>query len=293
MINRFPETIRSAAILAPAAQPDRKLLKNAAARLKKMGLEIRIYPGSRLEAHGASLPVPAEIRYTDFNNAVKNPETDIIIPARGGFGSAQILPHIDWNTLKKRNIPVLGYSDITALHLAMLKNNAGLPIHSVTASDFRKELPDKNTLESLFNALSDKPRQFRQKLKYIKPGTASGRAIPANLAVLMSITGTPWMPDMKNAILILEDVNEPAYRIERAFTQLRQAGILQQLAGLVLGRFTRCGNKNERMHVFSKFAESVPGPVLHELPFGHGFPRTCVKTGANAAIDSKGFLTLL
>ena len=111
-----------------------------------------------------------------------------------------------------------------------------------------------------------------------------GPLVPANLTLLCSLLGTPYLPDLRGAILLLEDVNEPPHKIDRMLTQLLHAGILGGCAGLLLGGFRHCGDAAAREALLAKFAAVVPCPVVAGVPFGHRFPRLAMRIGQPAAI---------
>lgn len=132
--NPFPSSVRKIAVPAPAGIPDRKRLDDSLALLHSFGIET--VPGRHIFAESGEsyFASSKENRAEDFNAFLHDPSIDLILCARGGYGSMQILPLIDWETLRRRNLPVVGFSDITAIHLAMLRKKAGIPIASQMAA---------------------------------------------------------------------------------------------------------------------------------------------------------------
>ncbi len=259
------------AVIAPAGPLDAEKLISGIAWLKDKSTAVTIMPHVSTGATEEYFAAPAAARADDFNAAWRNPEIDLIVCARGGFGCSQILPLLDWDLLRSRNIPVLGLSDITALHLAMLKNGIGTPISGPMLGRFAKmDTFTAEALEQVFLPISGKEVEA-QPLKKGNDFEALPRAL--NLTVAASLCGTPFMPDLSGSLLILEDIAEPPYKIERALTQLKQCDILTQCAGLIFGQFTDCGEISQLKHIFNKYAAELDVPAWYNFPFGHE-PRT-------------------
>ena len=255
------------AIIAPASRLDSEKFDSGIGWLKRHGAQVTVMPNVLGGAEEKYLSASAEARVADLHSAWGNPETDLIICTRGGFGSAQILSLIDWALLRSRDIPLLGLSDITALHLAMFKNGVGTPVSGPMLG--RLAEMDDFTGDSLKRAISGAEPQkiIATPLQHGANFEAFPRAL--NLTIAASLCGTPFMPDLSGTLLILEDIAEPPYKIERALTQLQQCGILGQCAGLAFGQFTDCGTEAELEHIFRKYASEVKGPVWSGFPFGH------------------------
>lgn len=257
-----------AAIIAPAGPVRTEVLDNGVKFLKSCGLRVTVMPHIRSGAPEAYLSASPEQRLEDLHDAWRNPEIDLMVCARGGFGSMQLLPRIDWALLGSRAIPVLGLSDITALHLGMLKNGVGTPVSSIMLAGMGQA--DDFVLRSLRFALNMDGGEFELPARLLKEGggfTALPRAL--NLSVAAALCGTPFMPDLSGSFLVLEDLNEPPYRIERCLVQLQMCGILEQCAGLAFGQFTDCGSAEEMELIWRKYAVYVNGPVWTGFPFGH------------------------
>ncbi len=289
--NPFPGDIRHIAVVSLAGKPKKDAIDSTRSLLKGFGIRMTAMPNVLAPEQGTKLPSNCELRISDFNAALKDKTVDLILASRGGYGSVQLLDMVDWQLLKKRNIPVLGYSDITAFHLAMFAKKAGIAVSSPMTSELPRALKHPLTWESLqssFSPVSKKnfplPENF--KLNVIKGGKASGKIIPVNLCVLTSMIGTPYLPELNGTVLLVEDLCEPAYKLDRYLTHLHLAGILKDISALLLGNFRRCGNEKDRMKVFAKFAESVDGPVLSGIPFGHIKRRLCLRFGAEISIDN-------
>ena len=282
MKNFLPDKIRCAAVISPAGKPDRTELEQGVKLLKEAGLTVKVMPhafGSE-NAHFPYLAAADSERASDFTQAYCDDEVDIIFASRGGYGCGRILPLIDWNSLKKYPAKIVaGYSDLTALFFAMTTYKCGIPLASVMAakisSCFQREL------EGIFAACCHAKKQFI--LDVIKPGTASGEILAGNLTVAASCIGTPYMPDVKNKILILEEVGEDPYRIDRLFNHLKLAGILEDCAGIIAGHFTGC-QPETISEILADYSRYVNGPVLSNFAYGHEMPFDALLYGTPAVI---------
>jgi muramoyltetrapeptide carboxypeptidase len=228
----------------------------------------------------------------------------LIFCVRGGFGAAHLLPHIDWNLLRTRKIPFVGYSDITALHMAMLQQKVSTPIAAPMPLVFNEALLENKdnqyTREFMRLAFSDNihpgteiTMPGNEKFNVIKTGYALCLPVVANLSVLTSLCGTKWFPKLRHRILIIEDINEPLYKIDRYLTQLLQSGALRDCEGLLLGQFNDCGEEEEKRKLFKRFAENIKGPVIMDFPFGHDFPSISINMRHHFRIEKNGKIFLI
>ena len=290
MNNPFPDSVTTIGIAAPSSAADRGQYEASLELLRSSG--IRTVEGGHLFTPSAAPPylsAPDDARADDLNDLIRNPEIDLILCLRGGYGSMRILDRIDWKTLRERNLPVIGFSDVTALHLAMFARNAGLPVAGQMAAALARSMQNSVTFHSyrraLHTALHGKTTLTEQyTLPELRPGTVVGSLVPVNLTLLAALCGTPYLPDLAGKILIVEDIGEPVRKLDRHLTQLRLAGIPQKLAGLVFAQFSDGGDEPPRMWLFRDFARSVPGPVLAGLPFGHELPSLSFVYGEHAEI---------
>ena len=297
MNNPFPLHVKTIGIAAPASGADRSRYEASRKLLDSFG--ICIIEGKYLFETPAPdtpayLSASDDARAEDLNSMIRNPEIDLILCLRGGYGSMRLLEKLDWDTLRQRDLPVVGFSDITALHLAMRSRAAGIPVAGQMAARLAEALADETTRLSFRRALST---AFHGKfaagnpvpLTVLKDGSAHGPLIPVNLTLLTSLCGTPWLPDLSGALLVLEDIGEPVRKLDRHLTQLALAGIPQRIAGLVFAQFTDCGDAAERLNLFRNFAGTVRGPVLSGLPFGHDLPSFSFVYGERAEIRGGNF----
>lgn len=230
-------------------------------------------------------------RAEDYMAMVADPEVRGIFAVRGGWGGARILALLDWDAIRASPKLLIGYSDTTALHLAIAAR-AGFPtIHGPNAAS-RWERESWESLWRLAFA-ADTPMlggaQAEQASgragRTIAGGTARGRLLGGNLTILSTLMGTPWLPGFDGAVLFLEDVNEDVYRVDRMLQQLRLAGILGKLSGIVFGQCTRCEPEMQEQSGFTlddildhhlgalgipAFTGANTGHVTNQLAMPHG-----------------------
>ncbi len=291
----FPQNIKHIAIIAPAGPAKPEDIQRASDILGSLGVKATVMPNVFCGSDAKYLSANIDGRVSDIHACWKDESVDLIFCARGGFGSAHLLSSIDWSLLRSREIPLLGFSDITALHLAMLKMGVGAPIASYTAKDLKDMIEDDYTAEALKRALFGRGNELKEfmlpagrRLKTLKQGSISAPVIPANLTVLASMAGTAFIPDMSGMILLLEDINEPVYKLDRCLTQLAQANVLNRCSGLIFGSFYGCGNAKDREMLYMETARSINGPVFSGFPFGHSLPFAALKVGAEITISKDG-----
>jgi len=296
MASPFPSSIRRVGIIAPAGMADPHQLKAGITQLNNWGIEAVTAPRLQCGTAEKYLSASAADRADDLTALWLDPSVDLLLAVRGGYGCAHLLPLLDWEKLRTRNIPVVGYSDLTALHLSMLRHDAGTPIAGPMA--IRMHTIDSYTIKAFHHILAAEPERVltcpdgERQLEILSPGTAAGPLFAANLAVMATLCGTPWMPDLSGWILLVEDVGEPVYRLDRYLTQLAQSGILTGCRGLIFGGFSDCGEAAERQLLFRRIANEVTGPVLNGFPFGHTFPLASLRQGGNIRIEADGSVYL-
>ena len=286
----FPDYIKKIAFVALSGIPDTEKVKRAASMLESSGYRVVIKSGVSKKTNVSYLASDIKIRLADIHSCWKDKSIDMVIAVRGGYGSTHLLPFLDWNLLKKRNLPFLGYSDLTAIHLAFYTKGIGIPVSGPMIQNFSTIENDEYSKVSLSNVFCKKYEVLPlpgKKFKILKQGKAMGPILPVTLSVLVTLIGTDYLPKMKKHILLVEDVNEPVYKLDRYFTQLKQSRILTEISGLMLGCFKRCGNKKDRLKLFTEISKGIKGPVAMEIPFGHSYPRISTAFGAICSLDCK------
>ena len=280
----FPASVRTIGLTSPASLPDAARIAEARRYLEEVcGLKTVLAPGVLKHGPMKYCCGTPESRLADFHALLNDPRIDLILCTRGGFGSAHILPKLDFDLLRERNLPVYGYSDISALHLAMLANHAGIPVCAPMADGLPDAMKRPEAKESFRSVL--RKRTSPRKLRLVPvEGSKSGAGITgplvlSNLTVMTTLCGTPWMPDLNGCILALEDVHEEARVLDRHLTHLIQAGIVEQAAAVVFGYFTECGPKPQIRRLLRDFAAQTGKPVFRGLAFGHEHPKCSYRLG--------------
>ena len=282
------------AIVAPARPSSAELLPPARSYLQKRGY--RVTTGNHLFDSYYYLAGRDVHRAQDLMAAFEDPDVDGIICARGGYGSGRMLALLDYERIASNPKILVGFSDTTALQLA-LYHRAGLISFSGALADIdlSRATVDPLVEESLWLALTARAPlgDLGGPLRILRKGNRPvvGPLIPANLAVLCSLIGTTYMPDLSGSILLLEDVDEHPYRIDRMLNQLRLAEILPKLSGLVLGDFRDCfeaesANGDPDLQQLAMDAtEGLDLTVAMGFPYGHHASRMVTPLGVNATID--------
>ncbi|HZF72441.1 MAG TPA: LD-carboxypeptidase [Gemmatimonadaceae bacterium] len=232
-------------------------------------------------------------RLDDINHALRDPKIDAIWCLRGGYGLIRILPGIDYDALDRAPKPIIGYSDITALHAAVQRKCRLITYHGPTA---RETMTDFSR-DSFVRAVVEQRDScgVAPDAREISHGHAEGRLVGGNLAVLASLCGTPYAPDITDAILVLEDINEPVYRIDRMLQQLMLSGALQGCRAIVFGECVRCpadaggaeAGPRSLDEVIDEIAEELGVPCLAGVPVGHIDEQWTLPLGATATLDTR------
>jgi muramoyltetrapeptide carboxypeptidase len=249
-------------------------------------------------------------RAADLTAMFADKDVRAIFAVRGGWGSARLLPYVDWDVVRANPKFVLGYSDITALHMAIAAKNGAITLHGPNASSawgkasvdsFRTVAFDAGT-PLYANPVPNEDRlvQRRWRTQTMTGGKAQGKLLGGNLTVLTALAGTEYLPNFDGAILFLEDVGEAEYRVDRMLTQIGQAGVLSNLAGVAFGQCTDCKAPDGSTSAFTlnevlrQHLGSLGVPAFHGGWFGHITDQPTLPVGAWAEIDADaGTLRLL
>ena len=262
----YPDTIRRVGIITPAGRLAPELIESGIAVLRKDGIKVDA-PEPLAECKVAYLAGTPEDRAAQIEKLWLDPEIDLLLCSRGGFGCAQLLPLLNWRKLARRNIPLAGYSDITALHWGMCAKRAGMPVVSPMLGKLSSL--DDRTRRAVAGAFTGEERSAEVNL--ISGEAFSGKILAGNLTVAASLAGGDYVPDSRDKVILLEDINEPAYRIDRCLTQLEQSGFFDQVQGVMFGSFSG-SDPRELEELFIRFARRTGKPVASGFPFGHSLP---------------------
>ncbi len=278
------------ALVAPAGPLNgEKDLERAKANVRSLGW-VPVVGANVLARHGY-LAGADGVRLADLNDALVDDAIDAVWCIRGGYGVMRILETIDYAALRRRPKPVIGYSDITALHAAVATRCDAVTFHGPTA---RAELSIFSR-ESLQRALAGgDPAGPAADARVLARGRVRGRLVGGNLAILCALAGTAYAPDYRGAIVVMEDVNEAVYRIDRMLTQLRLTGALAACAGIVFGQFTDIPvDAPEEVlgvrtldDVLGEVASALGVPCIAGAPIGHVADQWTLPFGAQAELDA-------
>ena len=296
---------RTLGLVAPSSfLPDPAVVERAAKFFSRHGW--RVLAGESVFAREQRFAGPDALRLAELQRFATDPSIDLVLSARGGYGLSRLLDRIDYAAIRARKARIAGYSDFTAFNLAFLAHG-GVSFAGPSAGDFGAERPDPFTVEHFFGILQS--RNYAVETTLEGPArTVEGRLWGGNLAMLVSLLGTRFMPRVRNGILFVEDVNEPAYKLERMFLQLAHAGVLQRQAAIVLGDFepvTPMPNDNGYglPDVIARLRKVAGVPVYSGLPFGHvprkltlpvgGRARLVVRRGGRATLELSRYPALV
>ena len=288
------------------AVPDPRQVAKAQEAARQMGYRVKAGPSS--SARYGYLSGDDALRARDLNQMFRDPEVDAVVCTRGGYGVPRILDKLDYGAMAESGKALLGYSDITALHLALFSQCQMPTLHGpmpttewvcpgfagFTQDSLLDLLNDRQAGRPLQNPPgADAPRALRE-------GVCEGVLIGGNLSLVCALAGTPYMPDLRGKILLLEDVDEYLYRIDRMLTQLRLAGAFAACAGVVLGAFTNCQPQHEDRSLALEqifrdcLTEGAKVPVLSGLMIGHCAQKISLALGVRYRLDAAaGALTPL
>ncbi|SOC80783.1 muramoyltetrapeptide carboxypeptidase [Salinimicrobium sediminis] len=278
--------------------------------MEAMGLKVKL--GEYVRTRHGHLAGTDEQRAEEFNEMWRDPDVDAIICLRGGSGAARILPLLDYETIEKNPKIFIGYSDITALHLAIYKKTGLVTFHGPLATSTWNNFAAEHFQKLLFEAEAvqyDNPSdkgglltQTRNRIRTITPGTATGGLLGGNLSVLTNIMGTPYFPEnWENKILYLEDVGEKIYAVDRMMTQLQLGGVLGKISGFIFGKCTECDPGGSSGYgsltleeVIDHYIKPLGIPAFSGAMIGHINDNVTIPNGIRAEMDAeKGTFKLL
>ena len=281
-------------VVAPGSPTTEEKVEKVYNKLTKMGFKVVM--GKSCYSKYGYLAGRDEIRAEDLNNMFGDKEINGIICLRGGYGTIRILDLLDYSLIRKNPKVFVGYSDITALHIAINKLSNLVTFHGpMAASDLIGDISDFS-LNSLYNSILNE--QFNpfienplEELKAINGGVAEGEIIGGNLSLIASTIGTPYEIDTKGKILFIEEIGEEPYRIDRMLTQLRLSNKLQEVEGIILGNFNNCSPEDPDMsltleEVIDNIIKPLNKPTLLNLQAGHCEPTITIPFGVKARLDA-------
>jgi muramoyltetrapeptide carboxypeptidase len=299
------DTIGIVSPASPCYGDKKQKLERGIQHLQSKGYKIKL--GQFVRKEFGYLAGKDNERLSDLSSMFQDPAVKAIFVSRGGFGTSRLLDQLDYASIQKNPKIFMGYSDITAIQCALLKKcNIVSFSGPMVAPEFGDNINPKTDLYcwdilTRSQTFSFGPEIFGLTPKVYNSGTALGQLICGNLSVICSLLGTGYLPSFKNAILVLEDVGEDVYKIDRFLNQLKLAGVFEQLNGLVLGQFTFCENGLDSKspsfpieHVFDEYFSNLTIPVMGNFPYGHDKKKFTLPMGIKVELDSThGILKML
>jgi len=290
-----------------SATADRMQFTFAKEALEGLGFEVKLGK-SLMNRRGHLAGTDAE-RAGDLNDMFADKEVKAIVSIRGGSGAARILPLIDYKTISKNPKPLLGYSDITALHCAIQAQTGLITFHGPMGSgswnsfnvlQFEKVFfgQEKVIFENVHEE-SDELVDKSNRIQTLRSGTAEGKILGGNLTVLTAISGSPYYPDFKDAILFIEDVGEDPYKMDRMMSTLKLNGTLDHISGFIFGQCSECepggGYGSLTLdQILDDYILPLNIPAYSGAMIGHISKQFIIPVGAKVAMDAdKGTISLL
>ncbi|WP_186756232.1 S66 peptidase family protein [Echinicola salinicaeni] len=282
-----------------SASNDEILFQFAQETLEALGF--KVLRGEHLSSRRGHLAGTDEERAGDINAMFKNKDVKGIICIRGGSGAARILPLLDYKMIRKNPKPILGYSDITALHNAIYAQTGLITFHGPNATGSWNSF-NVNQFEQMF--FEQKLVKFeneqekgddlivkKNRIQTIHPGTAEGIIVGGNLTVLTALAGSPYLPDFKDKILFLEDVGEDPYRIDRMMSTLMLMGALDEIKGFIFGQCSDCDPSGgfgslTIWQILQDYIQPLKIPAYRGAMIGHVSKQFIVPIGAKVSMDA-------
>lgn len=291
-------------IISPASSPDDLTKINSGVQyLEKLGYRIEV--GKNVGLQEGYLAGTDIERLNDLHDMFKNKHIKAIFSIRGGYGSGRLLDKIDYRLIRNNPKIFVGYSDINALQMAFY-TKCGLITFAgpMVAVDFHEEV-SPFTEEVFWRTITSNKKIGRvknprnEKIYVLTKGRAQGRLVGGNLSIFSSLIGTEYFPKIKDAVLLLEDINEAPYRIDRMFNQLKLAKIFKQIKAVVLGHFVNCIETDTTKKTFTlnevviEYFQNMKIPVMYNLRHGHVKENITIPFGIKCVVNaSRGFIEI-
>lgn len=281
-------------IMATSSRTDPARVDTAVKTLESMGYKVKVHPQTHAThtlADGtvtSSAGSPAD-KVSAFYDLWTDPDVKAIMSARGGNESGDMLPLLDFKKLAATPKILIGFSDVTALLLAINKHSDVVTFHGPMLPSLSGI--DQGDLTQCFKMLAGHDKNVSLAGgSSLRAGTAQGTLIGGNLSLVCSLLGTPHQPDFKDAILFLEDIGDEASRFNRYFMQMKLAGVFNQISGLIIGDFSEIGDNGKVLFartikdMIEHHTQGTSFPIVMDAPFGHQDRLITLPVGAKATL---------
>ncbi len=284
------------AITAPASPTTYWEMRYSLKELKRIGLEIEV--GDTIKKRQSKyryLSASDEERASEFMDFINRDDIDGIMCGRGGYGVMRILPMLDFDAIARNPKPVIGYSDITALLIAIYNKTRIVTFHGPVAISTFNDYTMNHFRKILLNSEKFEPvKSSYSTMETFVEGKASGRITGGNLSMLVGTLGTPYEIDTKDSLLFIEDVSEHAYKIDRMLTQLLLAGKIQDANGISIGYFKGLNSRRPFYpggsftikEVLDQLIKPIGKPTILGMPIGHVKSKLTMPIGIQAVMDA-------
>jgi muramoyltetrapeptide carboxypeptidase len=297
------------AIVSPSGHVSDERLERSVRNLESLGLRVKL--GRHVRSRSGNYGGTLKERLADLHGAFLDREVRVIWPSRGGSGAATLLPHLDYRLIRANAKILIGFSDITALLIALYRHAGLVTFHGIVSGSQFADYSLRHVEAVLFEGRAEVPIELpaeqlarmpgndEDRARTLRSGVAEGPLIGGNLAVLTSLIGTPHAAPLARHLLFLEEIGEAPYRLDRMLVQLQHSGGFEQIAGLALGVFRRAidpDGEPETKHTLTQVLEerfgAIDVPAVYGLPFGHIAPQCVLPLGVRARLDA-GAQTLM
>lgn len=286
------------AIVAPGGYaPDEQAFHRGVAALEAQGCYVHSYydPAQKYQRFGGT----DEARVAQLHAAAQNPEVQVVMALRGGYGMSRILPMLNYRGLAASGKLFVGHSDFTAFQLALLaQTGASTFAGPMLCDDFTNAETSEFTHQDFWRCIQSETHTVSWEATNNPAVSISGTMWGGNLSMLVHLLGTPWLPQIQGGILFVEDVHEHPYRVERMLLQLLEAGVLARQKALLLGdfsayRLSEYDNGYDFESMLAYLRKRITIPIITGLPFGHVRKKVTLVVGCDAQLDSFGDSILL
>ena len=272
-------------IIAPASPiPNREKLERGIEVLESLGFRVEL--GKNVFKSNLYLAGSDEERYSDLIEFVERDDIKAIIAARGGYGTLRLLPMLDFEKFYVNPKIIMGFSDLTSLLIPITERTGLVTFEGpMVASLFSKR--DELSIEYFLKAVKIRDYTIAPnplQLHVIQPGNARGELLGGCLSLINALLATPYEPVFRGKILFIEEVDEPLYRIDRMLTQLRLAGVFDEISGIIFGEFVGDFDQKDLLYVLTDRTGDLGIPVVYGFPFGHGDHFVTIPVGAEGSL---------
>lgn len=297
MIKPIPQEAYFGVITPSSSLETPEKIRNGLAYLAELGYHSKI--GNFVYGSSNHFSGTPKERASDIMNFFKNPDIAAIIASCGGYGAQSVLPYLDFNIIRQNPKPIIGFSDITALQTAVYTLSGISSIAGIMLKfDFSDNNPAFQTKNSFEKLIIDGQFTPVPAGNILNSGYAEGVLIGTNFCTLMSLAGTTYFPRLEQKILLLEDIDEKSYRIERLLCQLEQQQGFELVSAIIFGTFSNCAlnhpEEKDIESVLDEFAARHPKiTMVKHFPFGHTKARICLPIGEKMQLDATSSVPIL